>query len=381
VIRPKIGYLSADDPRDRKAWSGSHYSIYTHLQKHVGDVTILGPFRPALPMLIGKLINQISLKLFGKRYNYRHSTLMSRCYARYFSKRIEQEKPDLLLAVSAGCEMALLAHRMPLIYVCDATVHSSLNYYPALSNLTQNSKRESLQTEEKALENSDLVVFTSAWASEKALQKIQVKRSAVLPFGANLQDLPEKNEINLTEKNPVCKLLFVGVFWENKGGKIAFDCLLELLEMGLPTELIVCGCVPPDEVKHPQLTVIPFLNKNVPEERLKLQTLYQQASLFVLPTHFEAFGVVFCEASAYGVPSLATRTGGVPEVIKDGVNGFLMDPLANANDYARKIAELWSDDSKYMTLRKSSRERFEEILNWDSWALNLKQLLPIRHEK
>jgi glycosyltransferase involved in cell wall biosynthesis len=65
---------------------------------------------------------------------------------------------------------------------------------------------------------------------------------------------------------------------------------------------------------------------------------HQKASIFVLPSFFEPFGIVLLEAMACETPVIATRTGGIPEIVKNGENGILVpvnDPLklAKAIDY------------------------------------------------
>ncbi len=57
-----------------------------------------------------------------------------------------------------------------------------------------------------------------------------------------------------------------------------------------------------------------------------LVDVFRSADLFVLPSHREGLGLVCLEALACGVPVVAVRTGGIPEIIADGVNGVLVEP-------------------------------------------------------
>jgi glycosyltransferase involved in cell wall biosynthesis len=374
VSSPKIGYLSAGNPFDRKAWSGLHHSIYNHLEKHVGTVVALGPYKPGLQLFIGKCLNQLTMRLFSKRYNYRHSALVSRAYARWFNRRIREEKPDIIVAVSASSELARIKTNLPVIYICDAIVHSSLNYYKTLTNLNKYSTNESLHTESLALQKSDLVVFAASWARDLAKPEVAnlIKRSRVIPFGPNIV-APSASELSFDPPEKTCKLLFVGVFWETKGAPVALECLEALLRKGINAELVVCGCDAPPNVSHPKMQVTGFLNKNIPAHAQRLEQLYREAHFFILPTQFEAYGVVFCEAAAWGLPALGTRTGGVSDIIKEGLNGFLFDKSDRGQVYADKIETVLSDPTSYSNLRKNSRKEFETRLNWDHWAMEIKK--------
>ncbi|MCL5984420.1 MAG: glycosyltransferase family 4 protein [Candidatus Thermoplasmatota archaeon] len=66
------------------------------------------------------------------------------------------------------------------------------------------------------------------------------------------------------------------------------------------------------------------------DDRL-LASAYREAEMLVLPSEYEAFGLVLLEAMAQGRPVIATRVGGMPEVVAEGRNGILVpsrDPTA-----------------------------------------------------
>ena len=89
--------------------------------------------------------------------------------------------------------------------------------------------------------------------------------------------------------------------------------------------------------------------------------------------------MVFCEANAYGLPAITTDTGGIPGVVEEGKNGFMLPLDARGDQYANLIRKLYEDEEKYYQLVKSSRGTFEDKLNWDSWGRRvseyIKQLL------
>jgi len=160
----------------------------------------------------------------------------------------------------------------------------------------------------------------------------------------------------------------VGKRWQRKGGDVVLKALIALEAMGVRASLTVVGCRPPDGVSHPDMEVIPFLDKNDPNDARRLTELYHQADLFIMPSRGEAFGIVYAEASAFGVPSVATDVGGVGDAVKEEENGVLLAVDAEPEAYARAIADLYCDDERYYRLVRSSRDQFERELNWTVWG-------------
>ena len=176
-------------------------------------------------------------------------------------------------------------------------------------------------------------------------------------------------------RSECCRLLFLGVDWDRKGGDIAFETLLKLEKLDIEAELIVCGCTPPEGVIHERLKVIPFLDKNDERQRKKFGQLLLSVDFLLVPTRAEAYGLVFCEASAFGLPVIATNTGGVSEIVKEGENGYLLPYAARGEAYAEVIAGLYRDEERYAELVRTSRASFEERLNWDAWGIAVKHIL------
>jgi glycosyltransferase involved in cell wall biosynthesis len=109
--------------------------------------------------------------------------------------------------------------------------------------------------------------------------------------------------------------------------------------------------------------------------------LYLEADFLLLPTRNECFGIVFCEANAFGLPAITTCTGGVPEVVRNGENGFVLPLEARGDAYALLIASLYRDAAQYAQLVLSSRAAYDERLNWDSWGVAMNTIITdvLRH--
>jgi hypothetical protein len=88
----------------------------------------------------------------------------------------------------------------------------------------------------------------------------------------------------------------------------------------------------------------------------KLMDCYRRASLFVMPSYYETFGISCLEAMAFGLPVVATRAGGLPEVVEDGVTGLLV-PSGDSAALADAICRLLADADLRRRLGEAGRER------------------------
>ena len=83
------------------------------------------------------------------------------------------------------------------------------------------------------------------------------------------------------------------------------------------------------------------------------------ADLFVLPSEQESFGLAALEAMACGVPVVAARVGGLPEVIEHGVSGFL-HPLADVDEMAASGIALLTNEESHNRVARAARQRVED---------------------
>lgn len=104
--------------------------------------------------------------------------------------------------------------------------------------------------------------------------------------------------------------------------------------------------------------------------RSRVLDLIAASDLLLLPSQIESFGLAALEAMACGVPPIATRTGGLPEVVEDGVTGCLSE-VGDVQDMANKALELLTDSKRYRSVssaaRKRARERFHINLAMDAY--------------
>ncbi|HEX9160540.1 MAG TPA: N-acetyl-alpha-D-glucosaminyl L-malate synthase BshA [Thermoanaerobaculia bacterium] len=94
-----------------------------------------------------------------------------------------------------------------------------------------------------------------------------------------------------------------------------------------------------------------FFLGNVPN----LEEVVGGSDLFLLPSEAESFGMAALEAMASEVPVISTRSGGLPEVVDDGVNGYLL-PVGDVDGMAERAIEILSDEDLQRRMGEAGRE-------------------------
>lgn len=369
----KIAFVSPGDPNDKRSWSGTAFSLMQALGKHVGETEWLRLDPPSM-MKHRKLLSKLSFRVSGRR-GYPDRTLkVSQSYAEQLSKKLTEGNYDLIFASAASVEMACVKTSIPIIYVSDATFSLVKNIYPIFSNLSDDTQKAEEFFEQSMINNSSLLVYPSYWAAKSATQDYGADSSKlrVLPFGANLSSVPDIKDVIHKKTGDQVNLLFLGKEWERKGGPIAVETLKELLGRGVNAKLTICGVIPPENCDHPQIEVIPYLDKNSQTGRDRLNGILSESHFLIVPSRAECYGMVFCEANAYGIPVLAAEVGGIPSIVINGENGYLLPLEARGHEYANVIAGIVNDENKYSSLVQNSKTRYDKILNWDNWGKTMR---------
>jgi len=104
----------------------------------------------------------------------------------------------------------------------------------------------------------------------------------------------------------------------------------------------------------------------------QLLSQYAKADLFLMPSLTEAFGVAILEAMAAGIPVIASRTGGIPEIIQDGGNGALISPGC-PKELAAAILDLIGNASKFENYHHrglvTAHQFSSDIMISETWKL------------
>ena len=212
-----------------------------------------------------------------------------------------------------------------------------------------------------SIQRSDGVTTISRYLADKTRDVFGIEKEIrVIPNFVNCDlyrprrtagyvDGPERILIHISNFRPVKRIL---------------DCIhiLQRVRQRTPARLLMVGDGPDRAAAERlarQLNVAPyveFLGKQG-----QIHSILPRADVLLLPSRLEGFGLVALEAMACGVPAVATRAGGVPELIQDGIDSYMEAPGDVASQAAR-VEQLLSDEDLYSRMsraaRATARERF-----------------------
>jgi len=263
---------------------------------------------------------------------------------------------------------------------------------------------------ESRLREADLVIGCSHYITEKIRRCFPqfAKRCQTVLNGVDVNHFVSENGQTVTRKNDVKRLLFVGRVSPEKGLHVLLDAFQKVVERYPQAHLKIVGSkwqLPlewlialsnDDKVSnlssfyhgfsktaslglsyftHLQRQLFSLNISNhvtftdfVPYARIINH--YRDADILVNPSFSEAFGRSLIEAMACQVPVVATRVGGMTEIVEDGKTGILAEP-GDASTLAEAIIRLFSDEGLRRSMGKAARKRAVELYSWEKIVENL----------
>ncbi|RYX82320.1 glycosyltransferase, partial [bacterium] len=322
-----------------------------------------------------KVFASLNHRIFKKYYDINHSKLIGRLNLKKIKEKVYGDY-DFIYAPIASRELSQIKNlKTPVMYASDITFDLIKSKY-GFDMLYEFSFKEGDEVERLAIKNASYCLYPSEWAAASAINTYGAnpKKVFIVALGANISHLPQYNVDDKTAFDRL-EVLFLGVDWVRKGGSIVVKTYQLLKENNFNVHLTICGCVPPIDLTDIDVTVIPFLDKNDSDDYKKFNQLLINTHLLFVPSEAEAYGIVFCEAAAYGIPVITRNTGGISSIVKDGVNGFCLSYNSSAEDYFKTISQVVEDRNLYKNLSIESRNLYVNKLNWDNWGKEVSTII------
>lgn len=329
--------------------------------------------------------------LLPKKYYYQYlrkayfdldqTYLFQKNWASQIDRKIPRDSDFFFSPISTYA--AYLQTKVPIAFWHDAPFGALQTSYYGHINYSQESLVKGNKIQEDAINNARVAVFTSDWAADFARKHYKIADSSkihVVPYGANIVNPATENDviahIKERQRAKTVNFLFLGLEWERKQGKIALELVQLLQSNGIQAKLLIVGCNPViDPALEPFVERFGRIDKSTEAGSALFRNVFLKSHFLIGLPKAEAFGLLYCEACSFGVPSIAANVGGIPTIIKDGINGLLVDVPFSLEKLASDVMDLLAHKERYFDLAMSSFNEYTTRLNWSTATARVQQLM------
>jgi glycosyltransferase involved in cell wall biosynthesis len=375
-ILMKIACTTIYDAQDPATFQGRIYDCLQLIRRSVDSMFFLGPLSPPRGLArLSRVKEKYYRRIQHKTYFPQRDRRLVRRYGRDLSNLLAKTEADIVFSPMSPWSqpIAYLECDQPIVIWSDATFAGVVDFYEEYrrENLCRESLKDAIENERAAVTRAAILVYWSEWAAKTAIEHygINSDKIRIVPAGPASNDglatLEQARSVIAMRPRNHCRLLFVAMDWMRKGGDTVLEVAKRLNAGGLPIELTLVGSLPNIDGSLPNcVQAVGHIDRRKSAvEANKLNELYRRSHLLFVPSRAEAFGHVFCEASSFAVPSLATDVGGIPSAVRSGVNGQTFSLNADPDEYCKYINNLFTNYGHYQDLALSSFLEFKQRLN------------------
>lgn len=289
---------------------------------------------------------------------------------RYVASQLRE--PDILIALSgSGLYSGHKIQQLGGIHICDRgsshiRVQEQLltEEYERYGTCWRGIDPHSIAKEEAEYEQANWISIPSQFCYDGFVsQGVPAAKLLKIPYGSRLErfypeDGPSTNEEQF-------RILFVGAAGAQKGFIDLLNAFEQFHHRG--KQLLLIGSLAPEalamlaRVDQSRITVL----GSVPNTQLRQH--YSQASVFVLPSIQDGFGMVIGEAMACGCPVIASTNTGASELITDGVEGFIV-PIRSPGLIADRLQQLADQPELRERMGTAALARVQKLGGWDAYG-------------
>jgi glycosyltransferase involved in cell wall biosynthesis len=217
--------------------------------------------------------------------------------------------------------------------------------------------------EAEFLERAAGVFFDSQWGLDEARRVYGLRGSHFsAPGRGGVIEPPARDTWNDESR----KLISVALNFRQKGGDVTLAAYKSLKPRYPSLTWHIIGGPPEGDWQSVDgISYEGALRPDVPAERERLRALMAEAFLLVHPTREDTSPLVLTEAAYFGCPAVSVNAFAIPELVKDGRTGLLLNPPVTSDAVAKAIADLLEDKERYLEMRRVARSTALEEHSWD----------------
>lgn len=328
-----------------------------HQAKPALDTKIFAPFSATMPMWLHKLTG-----LRWQLHSIAGALYRSKSAAKTLAKVAAEKQFEVVETTSSGClamSYLKLRQRAPVVTRISTTAAQLVSHNDSLAGWRD---RIEQRWESRLVRLSDCcVTHTNQHREEICLQwNLPSESVSIVPHGIRI---PNINQLLPPKNSEAIEVLYVGRFEHRKGIDILLEAIPQVLARLPGARFKLVGI----DKRNWQQNFWE-VNSHLPRERVTflgniddacLKEAYRTCDVFVAPSRYESFGLIYAEAMAWARPAIGCQVGGVPEVISDGETGLTI-PAGNAVALADAVCKLANNPRTRANMGIAARLRVEK---------------------
>jgi len=373
----KIIGITDGDPFDKTTWSGSSSAFFEAVKKQ-------GCLHAGISGLPSSLINRFFqvINYCPSKEAWKFKCHIDTRYYRAYTRRVQQGLASLkggythTLQIYSHYDVPSIITDKSIVKCAyqDGNLACFLGSPRGYPQISQKRIDRAMAWEKKVFGGLDIIFTFSEWLRQSFINDYNIAPDRVVVVGAGA-NIPVPDDCDKKEFDGKM-ILFIGIDFARKGGKVLLEAFQQVKKVISDARLKVIGPLSlhglPDGVEN-----LGFISKMTSEGIDRLRQAYLEASLFVMPSLYEPYGVVFLEAMAHGLPCVGADNCAMPEIIDHGKTGFLVPP-GDAEALAERMVELLQDKELAATMGNRGRDKFVNSMKWDHVAERVVECL---HER
>jgi len=300
---------------------------------------------------------------FFKALEWYPTLSMQRQVSTFLNNRVKEDRIDILESTSNRGMLANYAKyqsRPPICTRVSTTMTSA--YEKARIDVPINYKLEA-KLENLQIRRSDYLVTHSKRHAQELERELGIshKNFKLIPHGI---PIPQKFKTSNKPKIKNLKVLFVGRLERRKG----IDVLLEAIPIVLSKiDNVIFSIIGSDPegfsksfFQNNELRNHVYFTGRISER--ELLSAYEECDIFVAPSYYESFGLIYLEAMSFAKPTIGTKAGGIPDIIVDNNTGRLIEP-GDVQALAEAIIQLAQSPEMRLKMGTNGRNRVEALFS------------------
>jgi len=353
-----VGGSVGSDPYSPKTWSG----ITAHMLPVMKEAGLLGDARGVTLPRLTRYVT-MAKNFHPTRFVWRKHFYFDPAYRRALTRAVKKLPATSPVLMQIG-HMFSLPDAFPgrtCISYHDGNLAELLSSGYGIAGVSNMRIEQALEYEHDVARRMSAIFTFSEYLRQSFIRAYGVPASRVFNVGAgiNFDHIPEANPAK-TYTAP--RILFIGIEFERKGGRHLLEAFRQVREAIPSAELHIVG---PSQLDNLPDGVIFHgrLSKADPVQKQKLEELFRTASISVLPSLYEPFGLAPLEAMLYQLPAVVTRDWALQEFVTPGVNGELVEK-GSADDLAQKMITLLRAPERLAEMGRNGREMVLTRYTW-----------------